>query len=54
MSQKEEESGLTLGHDFVVTRPKESLLEIKNQLNSVYLIKTSIIGGGSEKKASKR
>ena len=39
----------------MVTGPKESLLEIKNQLKSVYPIKASIIGSGSSalKRASK-
>ena len=37
-------SGLTHGDDFVVTGMKESLLELKKQLESVYPIKASIIG----------
>ena len=51
VSQQEEESiGTdTRRDDFVVTGSKESFLEVENQLNSVYPIKASIIGGGSEK-----
>ena len=41
--------GLTHEHDFVVTGSKESLLEIKKQLKSIYPIKASIIRAGSEK-----
>ena len=40
---------MTHGDDFVVTGTKESLLELKKQLESVYPIKASIIGAGSKK-----
>ena len=40
---------MTHGDDFVVTGTKESLLELKKQLESVYPIKASIVGAGSTK-----
>ena len=45
-NKKRKTSGLTDGDDFVVTGSKESLLEPKNQLESVYPIKASTIGAG--------
>ena len=48
-NKKRKTSGLTHGDDFVVTGTKESLLELKKQLESVYPIKESIIGAGSTK-----
>ena len=42
-------SGLTHGDDFVVIETKESLLELKKQLGSVYPTKASIIGTGATK-----
>ena len=47
---KRKTSGLTHGADFVVTGTKGSLLQLKRQLESVYPIKASIIGSGSEKR----
>ena len=46
---KKQTSDLTHGDDFVVTGSKESQLELKKQLESVYPIKASIIGAGSTK-----
>ena len=48
-NKKKKTSGLTHGDDFVVTGTKESLLELKKQLESVHPIKESIIGAGSTK-----
>ena len=50
-SQQEEKktSGLSHGDDFVVTGSKESLFELKKQLQRVFPIKASIIGAGSTK-----
>ena len=48
-NKKRNTSGMTHGDDFVVTGTKESLLELKKQLESVYPIKASIIGAGSAK-----
>ena len=45
-NKKKKTSGLTHGDGFVVTGAKESLLELKKQLESVYPIKASIIGAG--------
>ena len=47
--KKKKTSCLTHEDDFVVTGSKESLLELKKQLQSVYPIKGSIIGAGSAK-----
>ena len=46
-NKKRKTSGLTHGDDFVVTGTKGSLLELKQQPESVYPIKASIIGAGS-------
>ena len=48
-NQKRKTSGLTHGDDFVVTGTKESLLELKKQLESVYPINASVIAAGSTK-----
>ena len=45
--QERKTSGLTHEDDFVVTGTKESLLELKKQLESVYPTIASIIGAGS-------
>ena len=44
-----QQEGFTPGDDFVVAGSKESLLELKKQLESVYPIKASIIGVGFSK-----
>ena len=41
---------MTHGDHFVVTGSKESLLELKKQLESVFPIKVSITGAGSAKR----
>ena len=43
-SVSQQEEGFTHGDDFVVAGSKESLLELRKQLESVYPIKASIIG----------
>ena len=48
-NNKRKTSGLTDGDDYVVTGTKESLLELKKQLESVYPVKASIIGAVSAK-----
>ena len=48
-NNKRKTSGLTHGDDFVVTGTRVSLLELKNQLESVYPIKASIVGACSTK-----
>ena len=48
-NQEKKTSGLTHGDGFVVTGTKGIMLELKQQLESVYPIKASIIGAGSTK-----